>query len=67
MGRARHNQRDLFEQVTAATLPSDLQTKLAVLLKALLTEAAAGAEARQTTLADVGGKEEEDGDDQDHA
>lgn len=64
MRRARHNQRDLFDQATRVTeLPSDLRTKLTPLLQVLLTEAA-GAEPRQAKADDLG---EEDSDDQDHA
>ena len=65
MRRARHNQRDLFDEAArVAALRPDLRTKLAPLLQALLAEAA-GVEPRQSKSDDLGG--EEAGDDQDHA
>lgn len=65
MGRARHNQKDLFEQATPpVALPPQLRTKLGALLQALLAEAA-GVEAHRIKSADLGGGE--DGDDQDHS
>jgi hypothetical protein len=65
MMSARRNQRDLFEPAAPAVeLHSELRTKLAPLLQALLTEAA-GVEPRQSKSDGLGG--EEAGDDQDHA
>jgi hypothetical protein len=65
MRRARHNQRDLFDEATrVAELRPDLRTKLAPLLQALLAEAAS-VEPRETKPDDLGG--EEAGNDQDHA
>lgn len=63
MGRARRNQRDLFDEVAlVAELRPDLRTKLTPLLQALLSEAA-GLDPSQAE--DLGG--EEVGDDQNHA
>lgn len=63
MGRARRNQRDLFDEVAlVAELRPDLRTKLTPLLQALLSEAA-GLDPSQ--VEDLGG--EEVGDDQNHA
>lgn len=65
MRRARHSQRDLFDEATPTMeLRADLRTKLTPLLQALLAEAA-GVEPRQARPEDLGG--EEGGDDQDHA
>jgi hypothetical protein len=65
MRRARHSQRDLFDETTPTMeLRPDLRTKLTPLLQALLAEAA-GVEARQAKPEDLGG--EEGSDDQDHA
>lgn len=65
MRRARHNQRDLFDEATRVVeLRPDLHTKLAPLLQALLAEAA-GVEPRETNPNDLDG--EEANDDQDHA
>ncbi|MGE3703186.1 MAG: hypothetical protein AB7G08_31235 [Hyphomicrobiaceae bacterium] len=64
MRRARHGQRDLFDEATPTMeLRPDLRTKLTPLLQALLAEAA-GVEPRPKPE-DLGG--EEGGDDQDHA
>jgi hypothetical protein len=63
MGRARGNQRDLFDEAArVAELRPDLRTKLTPLLQALLSEAA-GLDPSQVD--DLGG--EEVGDDQNHA
>ena len=63
MGRARGNQRDLFDGAArVAELRPDLRTKLTPLLQALLSEAA-GLDPSQVD--DLGG--EEVGDDQNHA
>jgi hypothetical protein len=65
MRRARHSQRDLFDEATPTMeLRPDLRTKLTPLLQALLAEAA-GVEPCQAKPEDLGG--EEGGDDQDHA
>jgi hypothetical protein len=65
MRRARHSQRDLFDEATPTReLRPDLRSKLTPLLQALLTEAA-GVEPRQAKPEALGGKE--GGDDQDHA
>lgn len=65
MRRARHNQRDLFHEVTqAAALRPDLRAELTPLLQALLAEAACG-KPRQAELDHPDG--EEAGDDEDHA
>ena len=65
MRRARHSQRDLFDEATPLMeLRPDLRTKLTPLLQALLAEAA-GVEPRQARPEDLGG--EEGGNDQDHA
>ena len=65
MQRARHNQRDLFDEATrVAQLRPDLRGKLTPLLQVLLAEAA-GVEPRETNPGDLGGVEA--GDDQDHA
>jgi hypothetical protein len=63
MWRARRSQRDLFEETPqVAELRPDLRDKLALLLQALLAEAAGVQQHRTESL--VGG---EAGDDQDHA
>ena len=63
MWRARCSQRDLFEETPqVAELRPDLRNKLALLLQALLAEAAGVRQHRTESL--VGG---EAGDDQDHA
>ncbi|HEY6982096.1 hypothetical protein [Reyranella sp.] len=65
MRRARHSQRDLFDEATPTMeLRPDLRTKLTPLLQALLAEAA-GVEPRQARPEDFDGSE--GGDDQDHA
>jgi hypothetical protein len=65
MQRARHTQRDLFDEaIQAMELRPDLRTKLTPLLQVLLAEAAS-VEPRQAKPEDLGG--EEGGDDQDHA
>jgi hypothetical protein len=65
MPRARHSQRDLFDEATPTMeLRPDLRTKLTPLLQALLAEAA-GVEPHQARPEDLDG--EEGGDDQDHA
>ena len=65
MWRARRNQRDLFdERPQVAELRPDLRSKLALLLQALLAEAA-GVQQRRTESTDRDGAEA--GDDQDHA
>ena len=65
MRRARRSQRDLFDETPqAAELRPDLRSKLALLLQALLAEAA-GVQQRRTESADRDGGEA--GDDQDHA
>jgi|HubBroStandDraft_1064217.scaffolds.fasta_scaffold00022_70 hypothetical protein len=65
MRRVPGSQRDLFEPaIGVVPLQADLRMKLTPLLQALLSEAA-GVEARQGQLDDLGGKEA--GDDQDHA
>jgi hypothetical protein len=66
MRRARHSQRDLFDEATPTMeLRPDLRTKLTALLQALLAEAA-DVEPRQARPEDVD-SEKEGGDDQDHA
>jgi hypothetical protein len=63
MWRARRGQRDLFEETPqVAELRPDLRNKLALLLQALLAEAA-GVQQHWTKSANGG----ETGDDQDHA
>ena len=63
MRRARRSQRDLFEETPqVAELRPDLRNKLALLLQALLAEAA-GVQQYRTESANGG----EAGDDQDHA
>jgi hypothetical protein len=65
MWRARRSQRDLFDETPqVAELQPDLRKKLALLLQALLAEAA-GVQAHRTESVDRNG--EEAGDDQDHA
>ena len=64
MGRARHGQRDLFQQAPQATeLRPELRSRIARLLQTLLAEACVAPQAADTN--DRSG--EEDGDDQDHA
>jgi len=66
MRRARHNQRDLFdESARVAEIRCDLRVKLTPLLQALLSEAAGVGPRQSQELDDLGG--EEAGDDQDHA
>jgi hypothetical protein len=63
MRRARRSQRDLFDETPqVAELRPDLRNKLALLLQALLAEAA-GVQQHRTGSLDGG----EAGDDQDHA
>lgn len=63
MGRGRGRQRDLFDETPqTAELRPELRCKIALLLQALLTEAARVGE-RQAESTD----REEAGDDQDHA
>ena len=65
MWRARRSQRDLFDETPQpAELRPDLRSKLAVLLQALLVEAA-GVQGRPTESENHDGGET--GDDQDHA
>ena len=65
MRRARHSQRDLFDEATPTMeLRPDLRTKLTPLLQVLLAEAA-GVKPRQARPEDFDG--EEGSDDQDHA
>ena len=65
MGRVRGRHRDLFdERPQRAELRPELRNKVALLLRALLAEAA-GLQQHQTESADRDGGE--DGDDQDHA
>jgi hypothetical protein len=65
MWRARRNQRDLFDETPeVAELRPDLRNKLALLLQALLAEAA-GVQQRRTESVDHNGGGT--GDDQDHA
>jgi hypothetical protein len=65
MWRARRSQRDLFDETPrAAELRPDLRNKLALLLQALLAEAA-GVQPRETEAAKRDGGEASD--DQDHA
>ena len=66
MGRGRSHQRDLFDETpqTAALRP-ELRRKIAMLLQALLTEAAAVQQHRTESAAHDGG--EEASDDRDHA
>ncbi len=65
MRRARRSQRDLFDETPrAAELRPDLRNKLALLLQALLAEAAGVQQHRTESLDRDGG---EAGDDQDHA
>jgi hypothetical protein len=65
MGRGRGRQRDLFDETpqTAALRP-ELRCKIALLLQALLTEAAGVQQHQAESAARDGG---EAGDDQDHA
>jgi hypothetical protein len=64
MWRARRSQRDLFDETPqAAELQPDLRNKLALLLQALLAEAAGVQQQRTESLDRDGG---EAGDDQDH-
>jgi hypothetical protein len=61
MVRARRNQRDLFdEKPQMAELQPELHDVIAILLQALLTEAATG-EQRQTESTDHNGRETNDG------
>jgi hypothetical protein len=63
MGRGRGRQRELFDETPqTAELRPELRCKIALLLQALLTEAA-GVGERQAESTD----HEEAGDDQDHA
>jgi hypothetical protein len=65
MGRGRGRQRDLFDETPqAAALRPELHCKIALLLQALLTEAAGVQQHRTESAARDGG---EAGDDQDHA
>ncbi len=65
MWRARRSQRDLFDETPqVAELRPDLRNKLALLLQALLAEAAGVQQQRTESPACDGG---EAGDDQDHA
>ena len=65
MGRGRGRQRDLFdEKPHTAELRPELRCKIALLLQALLTEAAGVQQHRTESAARDGG---EAGDDQDHA
>lgn len=65
MWRARRSQRDLFDETPQmAELRPDLRNKLALLLQALLAEAA-GVQQHRTESAERNGREA--GDDQDHA
>ena len=65
MGRVRGRQRDLFDETPQRVeLRPELRNKVALLLRALLAEAA-GLQQRQTEAADHDGTEA--GDDQDHA
>jgi len=64
MRRARHNQRDLFDEAAQVTeLQPELRSKLAPLLQTLLTEAAGVQRQIESKDHDV----EEAGDDQDRA
>ena len=65
MGRGRGRQRDLFDETPqTAELRPELRGKVALLLQALLTEAAGVRPHRTESAARDGG---EAGDDQDHA
>jgi hypothetical protein len=65
MGRGRGHQGDLFDETPqTAELRPELRCKIALLLQALLTEAAAVQQHRTESAAHDGG---EAGDDQDHA
>ena len=65
MRRARHNQRDLFDEAARVEeLRPDLRAKLTPLLQALLAEAA-WVKPREAKPAYLGGGEA--GDDEDHA
>ncbi len=64
MGRGRSRQRDLFDETPqTAELRPELRCKLALLLQALLTEAAGQQQRRTESAARDGG---EASDDQDH-
>jgi hypothetical protein len=65
MGRGRGRQRDLFDEtLQTAALRPELHCKIALLLQALLTEAAGVQQQRTESAARDGG---EAGDDQDRA
>jgi hypothetical protein len=65
MGRGRGHQGDLFDETPqTAELGPELRGKIALLLQALLTEAAGMQQHRTESAAHGGG---EAGDDQDHA
>ena len=65
MRKARHRQRDLFDEAAQLTeLRPDVRSRLAPLLQALLAEAAGVQQCRNESKERDG---EEAGDDQDHA
>jgi hypothetical protein len=65
MWRERGRQKDLFDEASpVAELRPDLRNKLAILLRALLVEAAGGQQRQTESAGPDGGKA---GDDPDHA